>query len=384
MTRVFTFSKPMHWPTAMSSRRPRILLTPSSPGWAFSGTGNSSSSTPVHASILALGERVLGSPRWSLGLIAAGLVGVTYLLAFWGTYGTGLKGSLISFLGPFYYLPALACVTLLAARGFGELWRRDRLMTLLAVGGMVFVSGDLMTQALHVNLRLTADDRRLYTPIAAAKLSDAIVFVPPMWGPYLLHPFAWLQNQAHYNGETVYALDRGEPANLALLAQYRGRTAHRLVVHGQYRSSPPDAALTTSVEPMTITEGDALELDLTFENPTVDPDVRVEVSVDGRTDTFLLDTDSQLTDRYDRALRIQAGRAVELEGPVAGHVSQPAEQDRSIGVSISVGQADGSPAHTLYDQRLAYAAHGSRLKVLRSAVVSVNELAADPVTFPVP
>ena len=65
-------------------------------------------------------------------------------------------------------------------------------------------------------------------------------------------------------------------------------------------------------------------------------------------------------------------------------MSQQVEQDGSIRVSISVRQADGSSAQTLYQRQLAYAVQGSRLKVLRPGVVSVNGLADDPLTFQQP
>jgi hypothetical protein len=312
------------------------------------------------------------------------LAAVTYAFGyvfFWGTYGTGLRGSLTSFLGPFYFLPVLACVTLLAAKGFGELWRRDWLMAATAVGGMVMVSGYLMAEALKVNVRLTEEDRRLYTPVAAAKLDHALVFLPPMWGPHLLHPFNWLQNSANYDGETVYALDRGDPANLVLLSEYPGRTAYRLSVHGHYRRNPPDPALTTSLERLTVTERDSLEMDLTFENPTTDPQVTLAVSVDGRTDTFVLDTDSQPGKSYERAVRIRADRDVELDGGGEVEVIEQAARDGLIKVAISVREAEDSPARILYQRQWGFAVEGPRLKVLLPGTVPVNELGDEPVTI---
>jgi 4-amino-4-deoxy-L-arabinose transferase-like glycosyltransferase len=312
------------------------------------------------------------------------LAAVTYACGyafFWGTYGTGLRGSLTSFLGPFYFLPVLACVTLLAAKGFGLLWRRDWLMAAMAVAGMVMVSGYLMVEALKVNLRLTEEDRRLYTPVAAANLEDALVFLPPMWGRHLLHPFAWLQNTADYDGETVYALDRGEAANLALLGDYPGRTAYRLRVHGAYRVNPPDPGLTTSLEPLTILERDSLEMDVTFENPTTDPRVSLAVSVDGRTDVFVLDTDSQPGKSYETGIRIRADGDVELDGGGDLYAIEQTARDSLIQVAISVQEAEDAPARILYQRQMGFVVEESRMKILGPGLVPVNELGGDPLTI---
>jgi hypothetical protein len=328
--------------------------------------------------VVALFRRRRGGTEPWMALVA-GTFACGYAF-FWGTYGTSLKGSLTAFLGPFYFLPVLACVTLLAAKGFDPLWRRDRLMALSALAGMVLVSGYLLTAALRVNLRLTAEDGRLYGPVAAADLDRALVFLPPMWGPHLLHPFAWLQNGAGYDGETVYALDRGEPADLALLDDYPGRVAYRLHVHGAYRTSPPDPGLTTSLEPLVVLEQPSLDTDLTLANPAVDAPVRVSVALNGREHTFVLDTSAQAGNAYQARIRISAD-AVELEGAYTQRQIAAVEPDGFISLSISVGTEDGGPARTLYKRQLACTVEGSAVRVLMPGVVTVNELGAEPWTL---
>ncbi|MDQ4006014.1 MAG: glycosyltransferase family 39 protein [Actinomycetota bacterium] len=315
--------------------------------------------------------------RWVALVAATFACGYAF---FWGTYGTGLRGSLTSFIGPFYFLPVLACVALLAAKGFDELWRRDWLMAVMAVAGMVLVSGYLMAEALKVNLRLTAEDRRLYTPVESANLERALVFVPPMWGPHLLHPFAWLQNDAEYAAETVYALDRGEPRNLELLDDYQGRAAYRLRVHGAYRANPPDRALTTSLEPVTVVKRPALDMSIAFENPTSDPSVTVTVTVNGKQEAFVLDMDSGLGKGYVRDIRIGAG-AVEIGGPYEARATEDVETDGSITVSISTGPTDAPTSRPVYRRTFGYAVDGAELRILLPGVVPVNELGSDPLAI---
>ncbi len=247
----------------------------------------------------------------------------------------------------------------------------------------MLVSGYLMAEALKVNLRLTDEDRRLYTPVAAADLDRALVLLPPMWGPHLLHPFAWLQNDVDYDGATVYALDRGEPANLALLREYPEQKAYRLLVHGRYRANPPDPNLTTSLERLTIVARDSLEMGLMFENPTTERYVHVGVSVGGRAKTFVLDSDSHRGKSYEGVIRVGADGGVELDGrvaPVDTETTQHTDPDGLIRVSISVKGAEASRARTLYERQLAYVVEGPSLKVLLPGVISTNELGADPVT----
>ena len=313
-------------------------------------------------------RRRRGGPEGWVAL--AGLTFAAGYAFFWGTYGTALRGSLTSFLGPFYFLPVLACVTLLAARGFGELWRRDRLMTGLTAAAMVAVSGYLLAAAFDVNQRLTDEDRRLYTPLAAADLDGALVLVPPTWGPHLLHPFAWLRNDADYDGETVFALDRGEPANLALAGAYPGRDLFRLRVHGRYRSDPPDPGLTTSLERLRLVERPALATRLSLRNATGAPNVAVTVEVGRRRHTFVLDTSSGPGSSYDGTLRIGAG-AVEWDGPVEAHRTEPVAPGGALSVSVAVGE------RTVYHRQFGYAAAGPALRVLLPGVVSVHELGDD-------
>ncbi|MDQ4097518.1 MAG: glycosyltransferase family 39 protein, partial [Actinomycetota bacterium] len=102
---------------------------------------------PVHASILALGERLFGSPRLSLGLIAAGVVVMTYLLAkeVLGNRRLALLASAFLGLSPLFlvqsatFLPYCSSLLLLEAFAF-TLFRgvRTKSRGTLAVSGLLF------------------------------------------------------------------------------------------------------------------------------------------------------------------------------------------------------------------------------------------------------
>jgi hypothetical protein len=294
-------------------------------------------------------------------------------LFFWGTYGTSLPGSLTAFLGPFYFVPVLVPVTFLAAPYFVDLWRRDRPLAGLALAGMVAVSGYLLAQALQVNLELTREDRRVYAPITAAPPQRTVVFVPPIYGPHLLHPFAWLRNEADYDGPTLYALDRGDDKNLTLLRDFPGRAPYRFRMSGRYRASPPDPGLTTSLERLTLTTAKVFPFTLSFQNPTGDPVVVVSVSRDGRKDLFVLDTASQLGKRHEVTVDVTAD-AVVARGHLGAHVVERVRRDGWLSLSISLHPPDGRVARTVYERRLASAADGGSLTVLLPGSAPVNQL----------
>jgi hypothetical protein len=319
-------------------------------------------------------RRRLHGPQAWVALIALSFAG-GYLF-FWGTFGTSLRGSLTSFLGPFYFLPVLVPVTFLAAKSFGELWHRDQLIAVVTFAAMMTVSGYLLFKAFEVNLRLTAEDRLLYEAITTTQLERSVVFLTPIYGPQLLHPFNYLQNAPEYDGNTVYALDRGDPRNLELLDAYPGRQGYKLRVLGHYRRNPMDRNMGSALEPLTVVKQSSLETTVTFENPTAEPYVMVSVAMNGRKDSFLLDTASSPGKRHELTLDINP-QSVEARSPVVTRFRDTGGDPRLISVAVSVESEDGESFRTVYERHFGYDTDGQTLRVLFPGNVSVNELGAE-------
>jgi hypothetical protein len=93
-------------------------------------------------------------------------------------------------------------------------------------------------RAVGEHRRLGGQRDRLYAaPLAAAATLDrAVVFLPPLDGPYLLQPFSLARN-ATFDGPVVWALDRGASRNLEVVRSLPGRDAYR-VLPGTTRRSP--------------------------------------------------------------------------------------------------------------------------------------------------
>ena len=327
-------------------------------------------------------HRVHGPQLWLASIVLTFSLGYLF---FWGTFGTSLRGGLSSFIGPFYLMPVIVPLSFVGAKGFGALWRHDRLLGAAALVAMVVVSGYLLSRALPVNLRFSAEDRRIYAPIEAARLDRALVLVPPLYGPQLLHPLAFLQNDADYDGRIVYALDRGEAANLRLLDDFPGRDVYKLRFHGHYRANPLDRSLRTSLQPLTVVDQASFPFTLSFGNPGDDPRVVVSVAMGGVRSSFVLDTASARGRRHELLFSV-APTSVEIRSPVEARLQEAVEDDGLLSVSVLTGSSDGGSARTIYERSLAYRPDGASLRILFPGRVSVDDLGPrdrDPLRTPV-
>ncbi len=167
---------------------------------------------------------------------------------FWGSFASSEWGGPWRF-GPFYWLPVLVPGSILGAAGFARLWRWDRMVGRFVAGGMAAVSLFVVGRAVAEHRRIGAERDRLYAaPLAAADtLQRAVVFLPPLDGPWLLQPFSLARN-ATFDGSVVWALDRGARQNLDVVRHLPGRTPYR-VVAGATRRSP------TTLERLAVVDG---------------------------------------------------------------------------------------------------------------------------------
>ncbi len=162
---------------------------------------------------------------------------------FWGSFSSSEWGGPWRF-GPFYWLPVLVPAehprggrlrppVALGPRGGPLRGRRD--------GGGEPVRGrpgSGRAQALRGRpgpaLRRAAGRRRRVS-------TDAVVFLPPLDGPYLLQPFSLARN-ATFDGPVVWALDRGARRNLDVVQRLPGRTPYRVLLGGGRPVPHPPAA----------------------------------------------------------------------------------------------------------------------------------------------
>ncbi|MGH9012004.1 MAG: hypothetical protein ACRDYF_19485 [Acidimicrobiia bacterium] len=185
--------------------------------------------------LAVMGYRSLrgGAGRW-LALVAV-TVPLGYAF-FWGSFSSSEWGGPWRF-GPFYWLPVIIPGSILAAAGFARLWRWDPAVARFVAGGMAAVSLFVTVRAMGEHRRFGAERDRLYAaPLAAAATLDrAVVFLPPLDGPWLLQPFSLARNGT-LDGPVVWAVDRGARQNLDVVRRLPGRTAYRVLPGATLRS----------------------------------------------------------------------------------------------------------------------------------------------------
>ncbi|HWC12027.1 MAG TPA: glycosyltransferase family 39 protein [Acidimicrobiales bacterium] len=329
-----------------------------------------------------LRRRLRGPQAWLALIVVSYSAGYLF---FWGTFGTSLRGTLTSFLGPFYFLPILVPVTVLAGRGFTDLWRHDRFMAATALVVMGGVSGSLLVRAVEVNVDLTADDRRLYAAVADADLDRSLVLLPTLYGPTILHPFAWLWSTPEPDARTVYALDRGDPKNLALLRDHPDRTPYRVrVVESHLRANPPDPRFRTALERLTVVSGPSVAMSVTLENPTDDPTVVLSVAANGRRESFVLDDASVRGKRYEVRLRVEPGSVV-VEGRTGPDRTEAVTTDELLTLSLETGAGEGAVSQLRSQRPIAFTVEGDVVWLLLPGPVAGQQLGPEtPIGVPRP
>lgn len=198
--------------------------------------------------LIGLAGRALRHLRGPARALAATAVTVPAgYLFFWGIYGATQWGGPWRF-GPFYLVPVLSPLTVLGAAGLVRLWRADRLLGAAAVAAMVVVSGFVTAKAVAANGPFREERQRLFAPLAGRTLDNAVVFLPDLQGPWLLHPFGFARN-GDFDGKVIWARDRGDDANRAVLRSFPTRAAYRLTLRPAPGMTADRFEVTPSLEP---------------------------------------------------------------------------------------------------------------------------------------
>jgi 4-amino-4-deoxy-L-arabinose transferase-like glycosyltransferase len=166
----------------------------------------------------------------ALSLLAGGVLLTIGYLFFWGIWNAAILWGAVRYLGPYYLLPLLIPLTILAAQGALALVERGvwPVAGVAAIGA--FLSGAALFASITTNSALNADNVQLATSVA--KLGRSLVFVDT-YPNYLQHPTSVISDASPPDGRTVYALDSGA-ANFAVRASYPGRPIYRLQLLGEY------------------------------------------------------------------------------------------------------------------------------------------------------
>lgn len=209
---------------------------------------------------------------------------------------------------------------------------RPRLALTLA-GLLLAVNGGLLLWHLEQNYAYTQENRAIYRPFLEQPLKQALVFVPPLSGPFLLAPFAWLGNSPGLNDPVLYAVNLGRQ-NFSLLEAYPERTPYRFDYYGPFTKSPHDNPTTRLVK-LERLQFDRFSQRLQITNPTNQPYVYTQLLNGRQTQTYLLDEASSQGRRYKVEWLITPAGA-ELRGDYR-------PQPLTVGPSGLTGLTDTAP-----------------------------------------
>lgn len=292
--------------------------------------------------------------QWQDGLLLLLLIAFPLgYFFFWGPYNTGIIWGAISYLGPYYYFPLLVPLALLGARGAEALFARNHRSAFILMLAMAIVAFALVLHQVSENYRYTEKSHALYQPFREHRISNALIFVPPLYGPFLLHPFAYLENTPLLDGPLLFAIDQGSQ-DFALMDHYPERQPYRFVYQGEYTEEPDDRFNTELVRIQRITTPQ-LNQDLRITNPTSSPYVYAYVWNDGRTETYLLDDSSSVGDVYDVRWTVDR-QGVEFLGPDIRR--SPSEIDaispsHPITFAVAFSESSSRDSQVIFERRFS-------------------------------
>jgi 4-amino-4-deoxy-L-arabinose transferase-like glycosyltransferase len=194
---------------------------------------------------------------------------------FWGNYNiletmSDPTDGLLGQFGPFYHFDLLAPVAIFTAAGAVALWRigRRRIDEVaptrrsavagtvgLLLGGALILGGfnaALAAGPLDRNAAQTATYEDAYDPFENRSLENAVVFLPTPYGEWLNHPFQYLRNDPGFDGDVVYAMDRGPSADFAVLDRYPDRQQYRYDFRGEWTADPDDRRVRPTLHPIAV------------------------------------------------------------------------------------------------------------------------------------
>jgi hypothetical protein len=189
------------------------------------------------------------------------------------------------------------------------------------------------------------------------------VFLPALYGPHLLHPFASAANTWDTTGDVIYAIDRGDAANAAVAGDYASRTPYLLTISGQYRATPPDPALTSALEPLHLLEGHDIIFNVAFRHLTADPVVAVVVDMNGRHDRYVIDDHARRGSAEHLAVTVTPTTTT-VAGRVLSHTHGTVTTNLNIQIEISSAPNARAVSQIAYFRQLGFARHGDTLLVV--------------------
>lgn len=259
---------------------------------------------------------------------SAGLL-VTGYGFFWGPWNAASQWGGTRFVGPFYFLPAVVPVTLLAARSLTDLWRRQRWIGGAIVVAMTAVSAATLATVLVDNAAFERNNEALDDLVDDHARNGLVFAVLP--DPYLMHPTPVVANRWDLSGPVVYAIQGQD--DLEAMAAMPDRKPWQLTFDGSFIF--PDQPFTARLQPLKLTSA---------------PEVRLHLKINAlRTATAMTVTAFGTTTLYpltptesmeDTLLITPEGARLQLRQPTQ---TWPAQDEGSLTITLLSNPTPGTP-----------------------------------------
>jgi len=341
---------------------------------------------PLGTALAAVGVGALvrdwNSPATTRRALLAGLFLTIPLgnLAFWGNFNVlgnlAVRGDgLIHYLGPYYHFDLVVPTAIFAAHG--ALTGASRLRTALdgylpaararrVSAAVLLLSGvavgavavDVAADPLERNADASAELAAGYEPFADGAPSNAVVYLPDDYGPWLNHPFQELRNDPSFDGETVYALGDGD--ELAVASAYPDRALYRYVYAGSW--SPTDGQrVDARLQPVDRVQGKAVRVNTKTTLPTGTDEVTLRLSTDTGS-TYVVANGTEET--LDLTVTVDGDRAT-LSGPsVPSAANATVAVERMDEVTVEAFVATGGASGFTYRSDFPVATGDGRVQAL--------------------
>ncbi len=295
-------------------------------GWAFGGV-----------ILAALATFALLRRRASPELVAVLVGGVLLVVGyafFWGIWNAGIIWGAVRYLGPYYLMPLLIPVSILAALGLAEIAVPGRWRAASTVALAAGVSAAALVPALHSDLALNTDNATLAHAVSAQGRSLVYVDTYPA---YLGHPTTVISNKYPVGGKTVYALARGGD-DFRVLREFAGRRLYRLRLRGEY-DKWPHSFYGAQLEKVSMVRGATVMLSFRVNLPAKYSSGRLEVLAGGSRRSWALPSAHGGPFRFAIGPGATAGRG--SYGSLTATVTSAAPRPRVID-HLTIGLARGA------------------------------------------
>jgi hypothetical protein len=204
------------------------------------------------------------------------------------------------------------------------------------------VTAAAVTEPLDRNVAYTEKYETAYEPIESANFDDALVFIPDPYGPWQNHPFQSLRNDPGFDGDVVYARDRGPTGNFEVLAAYPNRSVYRFAYRGEW-TPDPDEHVAPKLESLSSPAGSSLTGEARVGVADRVTRATVAIEADGEAVTRGLDAPGE-TITVNWTLENGSARLAAVDGAplTSGNTSIPIDATEDVGLRITLVDTGGN------------------------------------------